>query len=134
MKTAFRQVALATTLEAESAVGELLYAVFGIAPSVFTHPELRVSVVSVYLDEKKSITDDQRQAVSEGMAWIAECGLTVGDWKLEVKRLRREDWVDSWKRHFQPIRTQLRHWPTRDHEILPASTRRPSQTRRAKLA
>ena len=104
MKTAFRQVALATTLEAESAVGELLHAVFGIVPSVFTHPEVRVPVVSVYLDEKKSITDDQRQAVSEGMAWIAECGLTIGDWKLEVKRLRREDWVDSWKRHFQPIR------------------------------
>ena len=104
MKTAFRQVALATTLEAEVAVGELLHAVFGIAPSVFTHPELHVSVVSVYLDEKKSITDDQRQAVSEGMAWIAQCGLTIGDWKLEVKRLRREDWVDSWKRHFQPIR------------------------------
>ena len=104
MKTAFRQVALATTLEAEVAVVELLYAVFGIAPSVFTYPELRVPVVSVYLDEKKSITDDQRQAVSEGMAWIAECGLTIGDWKLEVKRLRREDWVDSWKRHFQPIR------------------------------
>ena len=104
MKTAFRQVALATTLEAEVAVVELLYAVFGIAPSVFTHPELCVSVVSVYLDEKKSVTDDQRQAVSEGMMWIAECGLTIGDWKLEVKRLRREDWVDSWKRHFQPIR------------------------------
>ena len=104
MKTAFRQVALATTLEAEAAVGELLHVVFGIAPSVFTHPELRVPVVSVYLDEKKSITDDQRQAVSEGMARIAECGLTIGDWKLEVKRLRREDWVDSWKRHFQPIR------------------------------
>ena len=103
MKTAFRQVTLATTLEAEAAVGELLHAVFGIAPSVFTHPELRVPVVSVYLDEKKSITDDQRQAVSEGMARIAECGLTIGDWKLEVKRLRREDWVDSWKRHFQPI-------------------------------
>ena len=104
MKTAFRQVTLATTPEAEAAVGELLHAVFGIAPSVFTHPELRVPVVSVYLDEKKSITAGQRQAVSEGMTWIAECGLTIGDWKLEVKRLRREDWVDSWKRHFQPIR------------------------------
>lgn len=104
MKTAFRQVALATTPEAEAAVGELLHAVFGIAPSVFTHPEQRVPVLSVYLDEKKSITEAQRQAVTEGMARIAKCGLTIGDWKLEVKRLRREDWVDSWKRHFQPIR------------------------------
>ena len=104
MKTAFRQVTLATTLEAEAAVGELLHAVFGIAPSVFTHPEQRVPMVSVYLDEKKSVTVAQRQAVAEGMARIEKCGLAIGDWKLVVKRLRREDWVDSWKRHFQPIR------------------------------
>jgi ribosomal protein L11 methyltransferase len=104
MKTAFRQVTLATTPEAEGAVGELLHAVFGIAPSVFTHPEQRVPMVSVYLDEKKSVTVAQRQAVAEGMARIQECGLTIGDWKLDVKRLRREDWADSWKRHFQPIR------------------------------
>jgi hypothetical protein len=91
MKTAFRQVTLATTLEAEAAVEGLLHAVFGIAPSVFTHPELRVPMVSVYLDEKKSITPAQRQAVAEGMARIAKCGLAIGDWKLEVKRLRRED-------------------------------------------
>jgi ribosomal protein L11 methyltransferase len=104
MKTAFRQVTLATTPEAESAVEELLHAVFGIAPSVFTHPEQRVPMVSVYLDEKKSVTVAQRQAVAEGMARIEKCGLAIGDWKLVVKRLRREDWVDSWKRHFQPIR------------------------------
>ncbi|MBC8326952.1 MAG: 50S ribosomal protein L11 methyltransferase [Verrucomicrobia subdivision 3 bacterium] len=104
MKTAFRQVALATTPEAEAAVGEMMHAVFGFAPSVFTHPEMRVPVVSVYLDEKKSITAVQRQTIAEGMARIEECGLATGDWKLEVKPLRREDWVDSWKRHFQPIR------------------------------
>jgi hypothetical protein len=76
MKTAFRQVALATTPEAEAAVGELLHAVFGIAPSVFTHPEQRVPVLSVYLDEKKSITEAQRQAVAEGMARIEIGGET----------------------------------------------------------
>ena len=58
MKTAFRQVTLATTPEAEAAVGELLHAVFGIAPSVFTQPEKRVPVVSVYLDEKKSVNEN----------------------------------------------------------------------------
>jgi ribosomal protein L11 methyltransferase len=104
MKTAFRQVALATTPEAEDAVGELMHAVFGVAPSVFTHPELRVPVLSVYLDEKNSITEAQRQTIAEGMARIEDFGLAIGDWKLEVKPLRREDWVDSWKRHFQPIR------------------------------
>lgn len=103
MKTAFRQVSLSTTPEAEAAAGQLMHTVFGVVPSVFTHPE-RLPLLSVYLDETQTVTRAQRQAIDEGMEWIAECGLPVGDWKLAVKPLRREDWVDSWKRHFQPIR------------------------------
>jgi len=34
---------------------------------------------------------------------IQDCGLSIGEGKLQVKKLRREDWMDSWKRHFKPI-------------------------------
>ena len=49
MKTAFRQVSLTTTFEAEEAVGEVMQGVFGVVSSVFTHPESQNPVVSVYL-------------------------------------------------------------------------------------
>ncbi len=103
MKTAFRQVSLTTTLEAEEAVGVVMQGVFGIVPSVFTHPERLHPVVSVYLPQQQTVTIANKQDVIDGLKNIEKCGLQVGDGKLEIKRLRREDWVDSWKRHFLPI-------------------------------
>ena len=103
MKTAFRQVSLTTTLEAEEAVGVVMQNVFGIVPSVFTHPERLNPVVSVYLPQQQTVTVANKQDVIDGLKNIEKCGLQVGDGKLEIKRLRREDWVDSWKRHFLPI-------------------------------
>ena len=106
MKTAFRQVSLTTTAEAEEAVGWVLEKVFEQTPSVFTHPEKLGPILSVYLSEKQTVTEAHRHAVQAGLKAVAECGLTVGAGQLEVKRLRREDWVDSWKRHFKPIDIQ----------------------------
>ncbi len=103
MKTAFRQVSLTTTAEAEEALGWVLETVFEQAPSVFTHPEKPGPVLSVYLTEKQKVTESQQRAVRAGLEAVAECGLDVGPGQLEIKRLRREDWVDSWKRHFKPI-------------------------------
>ena len=103
MKTAFRQVSLTTTFEAEEAVGVVMQGVFGVVPSVFTHPESQNPVVSVYLPQQQTVTVANKQAVVDGLKTIRKCGLQVGDGKLEIKRLRREDWMDSWKRHFLPI-------------------------------
>ncbi len=103
MKTAFRQVSLSTTFEAEEAVSFMLEQVFGQQPSVFVHPEREGPVLSVYLTEKRLVSDMDRNAVFQGLKAIRECGLDTGAGRLEVKRLRREDWVDSWKRHFKPI-------------------------------
>ena len=50
MKTAFRQVSLTTTAEAEEAVGWVLEKVFEQTPSVFTHPEKLGPILSVYLE------------------------------------------------------------------------------------
>jgi ribosomal protein L11 methyltransferase len=34
---------------------------------------------------------------------IAQCGLNIGPAKISMQRVRREDWAESWKRHFKPI-------------------------------
>ncbi len=103
MKTAFRQVSLITTFEAEEAASVILKQVFGQQPSVFIHPDRVGPVLSVYLTDKQTVTDANRNAVSEGLKMIQASGLDSGSGYLEVKKLRREDWVDSWKRHFKPI-------------------------------
>ena len=103
MKTAFRQVSLITTLEAEEAASVILKQVFGQQPSVFIHPEREGSVLSVYLTDQQTVTDANRNAISEGLKMIQASGLDSGSGHLEVKRLRREGWGGSWKGHFKPI-------------------------------
>ncbi|HXE42587.1 MAG TPA: 50S ribosomal protein L11 methyltransferase, partial [Candidatus Baltobacteraceae bacterium] len=39
----------------------------------------------------------------EGLKRIAECGLNIGSGKISCQKVRREDWAESWKRHFKPI-------------------------------
>ncbi len=108
VKTAFRQVSLSTTFEAEEAVSFMLEQVFGQQPSVFVHPEREGPVLSVYLTEKRLVNDADRNAVFQGLKAIRDCGLDTGSGCLEVKRLRREDWVDSWRRHFKPIHIETK--------------------------
>lgn len=103
MNTALRQVAIATTPEAEEAVRMLMQRVFDAEASVFSREDQNPAIVSVYLPQDHPVTTGQRQAIAAGMHSIAECGLAIGEAKLESKNLRREDWVDSWKRHFKPI-------------------------------
>ena len=78
MKTAFRQVSLITTLEAEEAASVILQQVFGQQPSVFIHPEREESVLSVYLTDKQTVTDANRYAVSEALKMVQESGLNPG--------------------------------------------------------
>ena len=41
------------------------------------------------------------------MKRVKDCGLKIGTGKVTVARLRREDWAESWKRHFKPIEIKL---------------------------
>ena len=103
MKTGFRQVSITTAPEVEESVGWLLQGVFGQPYSVFTRPEHVASVVSVFLPETQKVSQCQRAAVAQGMKIIDKCGLNLDVGELEVKRLKREDWADSWKKNFKPV-------------------------------
>ncbi|MGH7977314.1 MAG: 50S ribosomal protein L11 methyltransferase, partial [Limisphaerales bacterium] len=34
---------------------------------------------------------------------IKNCGLKIGADKIKITKVKREDWAESWKRHFKPI-------------------------------
>ena len=99
MKTGFRQVSINTNSEAEEAVGLLLQRVFGQPYFVFSHPTNITSKVSVFLSEAQRVSQRQRVGVTEGIKNICECGLNAGLGEVEVKRLKGEDWANSWKRN-----------------------------------
>ena len=111
------KIAITTTIEAEEAVTELLYSVFEIPVSSYTDVETREVTVATYLawDRRRpaaKVTPSHLQSAAgtaavpglrDGLKRIAECGLNIGSGKISCQKVRREDWAESWKRHFKPI-------------------------------
>src|SRR5690348_3776554 len=94
-------LSVATTLEAEEAVSELMVGVTGVAASAYFNLETGVSRVSVYGPERFSAA--HLAEIKAGLKNIAACGLKVGAGKIELARVKREDWAESWKKHFRAI-------------------------------
>ena len=95
------RLSVTTTLEAEEAVTELLDTVLGEPASSHFNVETRVSVISVFGSEKMILAGGE--AVANGLKRIKSCGLDIGAGNIKIARVRREDWAESWKRHFKAI-------------------------------
>jgi ribosomal protein L11 methyltransferase len=90
-----------TSAEAEDAVAELLGSKFGTAASAYFNLETRISLVNVF--SEKPFSRPQHQEVSAGLAQIKGYGLDIGAGAIEIAKVKREDWAESWKKHFHPI-------------------------------
>jgi ribosomal protein L11 methyltransferase len=99
-KTLWR-ISVATTLEAEDAVRELLGKIFNRSASSYSNVQTQMSVISVFCESKPA--EIVRKEISAGLNQINNCGLKIGLGKIIITKIRREDWAESWKRHFKPI-------------------------------
>jgi ribosomal protein L11 methyltransferase len=97
------RVSVVTTPEAEDAVSELLGAVLGRPVSAFFNLETGVSTVTVYGEQIPASFPAGRETILAGLRQIKNCGLRIGWGKVTLAKVRREDWAESWKRHFKPI-------------------------------
>ncbi len=97
------KVSIATTPEAEEAVSELLLRFLGQTPSTYFDAETGDTTVSTYLEKPAQWNPAARAEVRAGMATLAECGLDIGSGEISASKVRREDWAESWKRHFKPL-------------------------------
>jgi len=84
-------------------VAELLSGIFGAPASTYYDTEIGISTVSVYLQHKLHSSRKIHDKISAGLKRIRSCGLKTGPGKIAVARMRRQDWAESWKRHFKPI-------------------------------
>lgn len=112
-RTPLWKICVSTTAEAEEAVMELLGALYEQPVSSYTDVETGVVTVAVYFSERKPAalrfkqqkvaTLQDAHALRAGLERIQSCGLKIGSGKFSVQKIRREDWAESWKRHFKPI-------------------------------
>ena len=104
MKTAaLCQISVAISAEAEAAVATLLEDVFQQPPSVYTDMETKAIVVSVFCPGKSGCSPALRVRLASGLKKLKSSGLDVGSGKISIKRVRRQNWAESWKRHFKPM-------------------------------
>jgi len=91
-----------TSLEAEDAVTELLNTIFGATAAAYFNLETGVSIVSAFRDQKPDVKKVKPEILS-GLQHIADCDLKIGAGQVEIAKVKREDWAESWKRHFHPL-------------------------------
>jgi len=96
------RISVNTSLEAEDAVTELLISLFGKAAAAYFNLETGVSTVSIFQDTKPN-PRATLSAIDEGLKPIAACGLKIAPRQIEIAKVKREDWAESWKRHFHPL-------------------------------
>ena len=95
------KISIATTPEADDAVAEMLGALLSGAAVSYHNLETGVTNITVYCESKPAA--EVRKTITAGLARIQGCGLKVGPCKITIAKIRREDWAESWKRHFKPI-------------------------------
>lgn len=89
--------------EAEDAVSELILRIFGIPPSIYTDYESGLTRAQLYLDKTATWNSKSRAALNAGLDNIRRCGLELGSGQVAISKVKREDWAESWKRHFKPM-------------------------------
>ena len=82
---------------------ELLAGSFGLPAVSCTDLATGRTTVTVYFQAKPDWSLATRAGLSAGLDRISRCGLDVGARKVELRKVRPEDWAKSWKRHFRPI-------------------------------
>ena len=97
------QVSIATSREAEEAVAELVLRVLSQTPSTYFDAETGDTTVSTYLEQPSQWSAAARAELQAGLCALTECGLDIGPGVIASSKVRREDWAESWKRHFKPL-------------------------------
>jgi ribosomal protein L11 methyltransferase len=93
------RVSVTTSQEAEDAVAERLGALTGSAAAAYFNLETQESLVSVF--SEKALASDLRTQISAALLQIKDCGLDIGPGQVQIAKVKREDWAESWKRHFK---------------------------------
>jgi ribosomal protein L11 methyltransferase len=97
------QVSILTGAEGEEAVSQLLERAFHEAPAVFRNEKNGAIVVTSYVRRLPGSRRALAAALRQGLDGLRQFGLDARPARLTIRPLARENWAESWKRHFQPI-------------------------------
>ena len=103
MKQALTEIRFLTRADAEEPVCAAIEAATGIAPSFYSDAEKDFHFAAIYLHRRQNIPA-MVEAIRERLAILRTEGIDIGTGSVALLKLKAEDWAESWKRHFKPLR------------------------------
>ena len=97
------EIAATVSCQAEEPLLELFTRLFQQPTSSYIDLETKLATVTAYFENRPHLSQIQLAEVAAGFKRIRQCGSHIGRLKLSVRKLPRQDWAESWKRHFHPI-------------------------------
>jgi len=97
------RLSVLTRPAAEEAVIELLGNASGLPVSSSTNLETQETTASVWFEERPAWSGRLQEFLLDGLAQIKKCGLNPGPAEISLAKVPREQWAESWKRHFPPL-------------------------------
>lgn len=108
MNTTVFQLSVATHENAEAALIEIFQELFGCAPSIYTDADSRAMTVSLFFEQSSQWNRSMKAQLQVRLKEIWERGIETGEGRIQFRKLRRQDWAESWKKHFKPIQVGKR--------------------------
>ncbi len=103
MHTRLWQVSVATTIEAEEAVGALFEDLFHQPPSVFLDAATPAATVSAYCPKLPLREVELRASLRAALSKVRNSGVNIASATIRIRRVASRNWSESWKRHFKPL-------------------------------
>jgi ribosomal protein L11 methyltransferase len=105
------EVSIITTIEALEAVANILYEA-GVTGVVIEDWESNMSYAEISEDKAivkgylplDSTTSEKIQEIRESVDRLAEYNLTKGKGEIKLTEISDEDWAESWKKYYKPIK------------------------------
>ena len=108
LNQAIRQIAVTSTLESEEIISALLETLFETTPSTAIKNGAQEAVTSVFVEIDHRSPADLKRQIRERITDLEANDISVGPLTINVRKVKKEDWSESWKRHFQPIEINQR--------------------------
>ncbi len=103
VESGFAQISVVTTHEAEEPIAALLERIFQAPVAIYTNIVQGYSVVTLYAQTSTQVLQQPRDELLLGFADLRQLGLDLGNAEILVRKVPREDWSESWKKHFKPL-------------------------------
>jgi ribosomal protein L11 methyltransferase len=100
-QTEMVQVRVRVPGDAEERVAQLVEQVFEESPICYTDADTGVTEVSLYRPVDQAPEPAEIEQLREALRRARQSGLLTAVPRVSVRRLRSQDWAESWKRHFK---------------------------------